>query len=94
MPVGLAAELSGREEAGSVLPWMRACILGSSSEAPTPPTTAQKMMTGLRLGWTGGPFYSDSETCSACGPHGASVEALHATAECSRRGSGVRSPVC
>ena len=30
------------------LPWIRDCIAGSSSEAPSPPTTAQKMMIAVR----------------------------------------------
>ena len=31
------------------LPWMSDCMAGSSSEAPRPPTMAQKMMTAVRL---------------------------------------------
>ncbi len=31
------------------LPWIRDCIAGRRSEAPSPPTTAQKMMIGTRL---------------------------------------------
>ena len=30
-------------------PWIRDCIAGRRSEAPSPPTTAQKMITGTRL---------------------------------------------
>ena len=30
------------------LPWMSDCIAGSSREAPSPPTTAQKMMIAVR----------------------------------------------
>ncbi len=32
----------------SKLPWISDCMAGSSSEAPRPPTMAQKMMTGRR----------------------------------------------
>jgi hypothetical protein len=35
--------------APSKLPWMRDCIEGSSSDAPIPPTSAQKMMIAVRL---------------------------------------------
>ena len=35
--------------APSKLPWMSDCIAGSSSDAPSPPMIAQKMMTGSRL---------------------------------------------
>jgi hypothetical protein len=31
------------------LPWMSDCIAGSNNEAPSPPTMAQKMMTGAKL---------------------------------------------
>jgi hypothetical protein len=34
--------------APSKLPWMRDCIEGSRSDAPIPPTTAQKMMIAVR----------------------------------------------
>ena len=30
------------------LPWIRDCIAGSSSDAPSPPMTAQKMMIAVR----------------------------------------------
>src|SRR5262249_2907508 len=33
----------------SKFPWIRDCIAGSRSDAPSPPTTAQKMMIGARL---------------------------------------------
>ena len=35
--------------APSKLPWMSDCMAGSSSEAPRPPMTAQKMKTGVML---------------------------------------------
>ena len=35
--------------APSKLPWMSDCIDGSSSEAPIPPMTAQKMMMAMRF---------------------------------------------
>ncbi len=33
----------------SKLPWISDCMAGSSSDAPSPPTMAQKMMTAVRL---------------------------------------------
>ena len=33
----------------SKLPWMRDCMAGSRSDAPIPPTMAQKMMTAARF---------------------------------------------
>ena len=38
-----------RWAAPSKLPWISDCMPGSSSEAPSPPTTAQKMMTAVML---------------------------------------------
>ena len=35
--------------APSKLPWMRDCMAGSRSDAPSPPITAQKMMIVVRL---------------------------------------------
>ena len=35
--------------APSKLPWISDCIAGSSSDAPSPPMTAQKTMTAVRL---------------------------------------------
>jgi hypothetical protein len=35
--------------APSKLPWIRDCIEGSSSDAPIPPTIAQKMMIAVRF---------------------------------------------
>ena len=35
--------------APSKLPWISDCIAGSSSDAPRPPTIAQKMMIAVRL---------------------------------------------
>ena len=35
--------------APSKLPWISDCIAGSSSDAPSPPMTAQKMTTAVRL---------------------------------------------
>ncbi len=35
--------------APSKLPWISDCIAGSSSDAPSPPTTAQKMMIAVTL---------------------------------------------
>ena len=35
--------------APSKLPWMSDCMAGSRSEAPSPPTIAQKMITGTKV---------------------------------------------
>ncbi len=43
------ARTPGRCIAPSKLPWMSDCIAGSSSDAPSPPMIAQKMMIAVRL---------------------------------------------